>query len=69
MSKEERGEGRWGVGGCHSECITLMSGGIYKKKRIVEQCYLFWVFLILKLSGMVDVFCSIVAYIVGASGI
>ena len=26
--------------------------------KIVEQCYLFWVFLIRELSGMVDVFCS-----------
>ena len=33
--------------------------------KIVEQCYLFWVFLIRKLSGMVDVFCSIVAYMCG----
>ena len=36
MSKEGWGEGRWGVGGCHSECITLMSGGI----KFVEQSYL-----------------------------
>ena len=44
--------------------ITLVSGGI----NVVEQGYLtrgFWVFLIRKVSGKVDVFCSIAAYMCG----
>ena len=38
------------------------------KIKFVEQCYLskgFWVFSIWKVSRMVDVFCSIVAYMCG----
>ena len=41
LSKEEQGEGRWGVGGCHSECITLTSG-VYKKLQnsvIFSGCF------------------------------
>ena len=60
LSKEGWGEERWGVGGCHSECINSNEWGYNIK--FVEQCYLtkgFWVFLIQKVSRMVNVFCSI----------
>ena len=52
-------------GGCHSECITLMSRGIKNCRTVLSYKRFFWVFLIRKLSGMVDVFCSIVAYMCG----
>ena len=31
LSKEGQGEGRWGVGGCHSECINSNEWGYIKK--------------------------------------
>ena len=47
LSKEGWGEGKWGIRGCHSECINSNKWGY--KIKFVEQCYLtkgFLVFLI-----------------------